>query len=82
MPRHERFSFGTSEDLLGKASELGVCLPFQESCLPLLEPTAIGERLLPNRLAVHPMEGFDSEPDGSPIGRKPSVIGIALPPLP
>lgn len=63
---HERFSFKTQDDLLKKAEELGIELPFQENLDPLFEPLAFKTKRLPNRLAVHPMEGFDGENDGAP----------------
>ncbi|MFC2084722.1 hypothetical protein ACFLS9_06670 [Bacteroidota bacterium] len=66
MSKHKPFNFKTSEELLLKARELSVELPFQEDITPLLEPVSIGSKKVMNRLAVHPMEGFDSNPDGSP----------------
>ena len=66
MARHEPFHFKSSDELLLKAHELGVELPFQESVDPLFEKIAVGGKSLPNRLAVQPMEGFDAETDGSP----------------
>ena len=66
MSKHEPFQFKTSEELLKKAKELGIELPFQESIDPLFETVIIGSKTIPNRLAVQPMEGFDSNSDGSP----------------
>jgi 2,4-dienoyl-CoA reductase (NADPH2) len=66
MTNHEPFAFKSSEELLNKAEELGVQLPFQESIEPLLKSFTIGSKKIPNRMAVHPLEGFDSEADGSP----------------
>lgn len=66
MGFHQPFKLKTSHDLLSKAQELGFDLPFQESIDPLLEPVSVGSRIVPNRLTVQPMEGFDSNPDGSP----------------
>ena len=66
MSQHETFRYRSKKDLRNKALELGLDLPFQESIKPLLEPVNIGSKLVPNRIAVHPMEGFDSEPDGTP----------------
>ncbi len=63
---HETFRYRSKEDLIAKALELDINLPFQESITPLLEPIQIGSKVVPNRIAVHPMEGFDSDPDGSP----------------
>jgi 2,4-dienoyl-CoA reductase (NADPH2) len=66
MSNHEPFAFKKSEELLKKAEELGVQLPFQDSIEPLLKPFTIGMKRIPNRMAVQPMEGFDGELDGSP----------------
>lgn len=66
MPVHERFSFESADELLKKAEEISIELPFQETIDPLLEPILIAGKEVPNRLAVHPMEGFDGEADGSP----------------
>jgi 2,4-dienoyl-CoA reductase (NADPH2) len=66
MSSHEPFSFRTADELLGKARELGVDLPFQESIGDLFEPITVGDKKIPNRLSVQPMEGFDGLADGSP----------------
>ena len=66
MTQHELFAFKSSEELLKKAGELGVQLPFQDSIEPLLKSFNIGSKQISNRMAVQPLEGFDGEPDGSP----------------
>jgi hypothetical protein len=58
MTNHEPFAFKSSRELLNKAGELGVQLPFQESIEPLLKPFTIGSKHIPNRMAVQPIEGF------------------------
>lgn len=63
---HERFRFKSKEDLIEKAKQLGFDLPFQDDISPLLSPIAIDNHNVFNRLVVHPMEGYDSSPDGSP----------------
>lgn len=60
------FHYRSGEELLVEAERLGLDLPFRETIDPLLEPLPIGEWELPNRLAIHPMEGFDAESDGAP----------------
>ena len=64
--KHARFKFKDKDALLKKAEELGIDLPFSDDIQILFEPVKINGKRTPNRLAVHPMEGFDSEPDGSP----------------
>ncbi|MDP8207074.1 MAG: hypothetical protein P9L92_10455 [Candidatus Electryonea clarkiae] len=66
MPDHEPFRFKNGEDLLKKADELGIELPFLTTLDPLFQTAQIGSKTIPNRLAVQPMEGFDSNDDGSP----------------
>lgn len=66
MAKHEPFRFKTGETLLKKATELGLEIPWQTDIGPLFQSLFIGEKKIPNRLAVHPMEGFDANPDGSP----------------
>lgn len=63
---HQRYRFKDSSDLLLKSKELGLNLPFSEDISPLLEPAFLDDRKIVNRLIVQPMEGYDSEPDGSP----------------
>jgi 2,4-dienoyl-CoA reductase-like NADH-dependent reductase (Old Yellow Enzyme family) len=60
------FAFQSSEELLQKASDLGIKLPFQTDLSPLFEDIDLGSKKIPNRLAVQPMEGYDANPDGSP----------------
>jgi len=60
------FPYRSGEDLKAEAARLGLDLPWHDSTEPLLAPVSIGGRQLPNRMAIHPMEGFDSEPDGAP----------------
>ena len=52
MSKHERFKYKTSTDLLNKANELGIELPFQESITPLFESVTIGAKKLINRFSI------------------------------
>ena len=63
---HERFKYKTKEDLIRKAKELGYDLPFSDDITPLLQPFNLSGFTVSNRMAVQPMEGYDSENDGSP----------------
>jgi 2,4-dienoyl-CoA reductase-like NADH-dependent reductase (Old Yellow Enzyme family) len=63
---HERFRFKSKEELLKKAADLGLNLPFSDDISPLLRQITIGTFNIENRLVVQPMEGYDSEADGSP----------------
>jgi 2,4-dienoyl-CoA reductase-like NADH-dependent reductase (Old Yellow Enzyme family) len=66
MSGHERFHYHNAEELLKKAADLGLELPFQNSIEPLFSSLRIGEIELPNRILVQPMEGCDATPDGAP----------------
>lgn len=63
---HGRFKYRSNDELLAKAAELGLQLPFSDGISPLLESKNIEGFVVPNRLVVQPMEGYDSTPDGSP----------------
>jgi len=66
MSRPERFRFRTLEELFAKARELGLELPISGNIGILLSPFALSGRTLPNRLAIHPMEGADADARGGP----------------
>ncbi len=66
MAPHARFALSTLDDLRAALGDLGLALPISEDLTPLGEPLEVEGRRLPNRFAVHPMEGFDSAPDGAP----------------
>jgi 2,4-dienoyl-CoA reductase (NADPH2) len=63
---HERFRFKSKDDLVQKVHDLGFELPFSDDISPLFVPVTLAGFSVPNRLVVQPMEGYDSEPDGSP----------------
>lgn len=66
MSKHQRFRLKDLDLLRGELSALGLSLPIAEDVSILADRVSIGRREAPNRLAVQPMEGFDSTPDGSP----------------
>jgi 2,4-dienoyl-CoA reductase-like NADH-dependent reductase (Old Yellow Enzyme family) len=63
---HERFRYKTKDDLILKAKELGFDLPYSDDITPLFQPYQLAGFSIANRLVVQPMEGYDSENDGSP----------------
>ncbi len=69
MAPHQPFGFGSLDELMQAARDMGLEIPAQEDLSPLFEPMAIGDRAIPNRLAVHPMEGADATPEGAPSER-------------
>ncbi|NOZ56593.1 MAG: hypothetical protein GXO73_07370, partial [Calditrichaeota bacterium] len=66
MAHHEPFHFDTFQQLLAKARELGLDLPFSDDIDVLLQPLNLAGHRLANRLAIHPMEGFDADHEGRP----------------
>lgn len=66
MSKHEKFHFKTQEELISKINELGLSIGLEEDLSILKGKVKIGEKYAPNALAVLPMEGCDSNPDGSP----------------
>ena len=66
MAAHEKFNFKTLDEVRAKAKELGTDLSFSEDLSPLFQPRKVGRCTAPNSMAVLPMEGCDSETDGSP----------------
>jgi 2,4-dienoyl-CoA reductase (NADPH2) len=63
---HERFSYKSKDELLRKAGQLGIELPYSDDISPLFKPASFAGLDFPNRLVVQPMEGYDSADDGSP----------------
>jgi len=46
--------------------EHGMDLPVEESMSELRKPLIVGEKKIPNRICIQPLEGYDSQSDGSP----------------
>lgn len=63
---HRRFLYRDPEELRRDMETLDLAIAWDDDPSPLLAPIRVGDRTLPNRLAVHPMEGFDAEIDGAP----------------
>ncbi len=63
---HRRFRYREAAELQRDIAALRLAIPWDDDPTPLLAPIRIGDRILPNRLAIHPMEAFDSVPDGGP----------------
>lgn len=66
MSAHEVFHFADLSEIRKKGMDLGLDLETSEDFSILAEPCRIGSKVAPNRFAVLPMEGCDSNPDGSP----------------
>ncbi|MCL2833012.1 MAG: NADH:flavin oxidoreductase [Treponema sp.] len=66
MAPHVRFNFNSLDEVRQKNLDLKLRLEFSNDLSPLAAAARIGRRIAPNRLAILPMEGCDSMPDGSP----------------
>ncbi|MDR3120780.1 MAG: NADH:flavin oxidoreductase [Clostridiales bacterium] len=66
MSAHEKFNFQTLSGLRGKIEALAADIRLQEDLSPLGARVRVGGKETPNAIAVLPMEGCDSLPDGSP----------------
>lgn len=66
MGAYEQFKFKSLEELNDKTSELGYAMQATTDVSILGESLKIGSKIAQNRMAILPMEGCDSNPDGSP----------------
>ncbi len=66
MAPFEKFNFKTLDEVRNKIAELGVNITLADDLSPLARPVKIGTVTAPNSIAILPMEGCDSERDGSP----------------
>jgi len=60
------FQLSSVEDLKGLSRRLGVDVDAVEDVSILAEPVRAGSLVIPNSLAVHPMEGCDGDSEGRP----------------
>ncbi|MDY7108914.1 MAG: hypothetical protein SYC29_09790 [Planctomycetota bacterium] len=61
-----RLNFAHRDALLETARDLNVQIPYDENIDVLLDQLTIAGHRLPNRLAIHPMEGCDADARGAP----------------
>lgn len=66
MAKHEEFRFAALDELRAKIQQLNVNISLNEDLSILSKPVKVGAHFAPNSFATLPMEGCDSEPDGSP----------------
>jgi len=61
--------YKTLQDLKQTLDELDLYIPFSDDLSVLSEPLVIDGKTIHNRIVYQPMEGADSQPDGSPGDR-------------
>lgn len=66
MSEFKKFHYNSLEELKAEIAELGVDIPVTEDISPLFKKVKINNTYAPNAFAILPMEGCDSNPDGSP----------------
>jgi len=62
----EPFTYKTLNDLKKKINKLGIEIPMNPNVEILKQNLTCNNIIIPNRLAVQPMEGFDANLDGTP----------------
>lgn len=66
MSKHESFRFEHIDDLQHKIKALSLNIQLETDLSPLTQPVKVGHLTASNAFAVLPMEGCDSNADGSP----------------
>lgn len=66
MSAHEKFNFKSLDEIRNRTRELGLGFGYEEDIKVLGTPMKVGGLTAANRFAVLPMEGCDSNTDGSP----------------
>ena len=66
QPQRWEFQLSSVEDLRCLSRQLGVSLDAIEDVSILAQPVEFGRLVIPNSLAVHPMEGCDGDAQGRP----------------
>ena len=66
MSKHEKFNINSLDQLKAGIKELGVNISLSDEFSVFKQPVKVGNRISPNAFAVLPMEGCDSNRDGSP----------------
>jgi 2,4-dienoyl-CoA reductase-like NADH-dependent reductase (Old Yellow Enzyme family) len=63
---YEGFGYKRLEEIVDECKKLEIDIGFSENIDVLQKKVMIGRKVLHNSLAIHPMEGCDSQDDGSP----------------
>lgn len=63
---HKKFNYSSLEDLQRDITSQNVRISLDKDFSVLKRPVTVGTKTAPNSMAVLPMEGCDSNPDGSP----------------
>lgn len=66
MADFAKFNFQNEDELKEKIAQLGLEIPWEEDLTPLLQNKTVKGKIIANAMAIHPMEGYDANDDGSP----------------
>ncbi len=66
MAQHDRFHYKSLDELKEDMTRMGLDIPVSANVAVLSRPINIGNKTVPNRLAINPMEGCDGTPEGKP----------------
>jgi 2,4-dienoyl-CoA reductase-like NADH-dependent reductase (Old Yellow Enzyme family) len=64
--KEKKFNYSSLKELKADLDEINFELPLSENTNILGEKLKLGNHIIPNRIAIHPMEGADAEIDGTP----------------
>ena len=64
--QHNKFNYQSLQALQDDMHNMGVTLPCSVDTDVLKQPLKLGDKIVPNRLAIQPMEGCDGLDDGKP----------------
>lgn len=66
MAMHDSFKLKSLEELKCKSKSLGAEIPLSDNIKLLTNKVVIGDKIIPNAMAIHPMEGCDGTKTGEP----------------
>ena len=64
--RNKKFDYSSLQELKSDLDQMEFNLPLTEDLEVLNDEIKLDDRIIPNRLAIHPMEGADAEENGTP----------------
>jgi 2,4-dienoyl-CoA reductase-like NADH-dependent reductase (Old Yellow Enzyme family) len=64
--KNQKFNYSSLKDLKADLSKIDFKLPLKEDVEILKKEIKLEEKIIPNRIAIHPMEGADANADGTP----------------
>jgi len=66
MAMHDVFRLKSLEELESKSKSLGAEMPLSHNIKLLTNKVVVGDKIIPNSMAIHPMEGCDGTRTGEP----------------